>query len=62
MGQLQKAKEISQGNIDIIKDPSLENEICLSEREYLFIDGPLIVRENTRIRIPEGTILRIKDK
>ncbi len=59
---MEKVVQLKQQDIDAIKDPSVENEICLSEREYLFIDGPLIVRENTRIRIPEGTTLRIKDK
>ena len=59
---MEKAVQLTQQDIDIITDKDLENEVCLSEREYLFIDGPLIVRENTRIRIPEGTILRIKDE
>lgn len=59
---MEKTVQLKQQDIDTISDKDLENEVCLSEREYLFIDGPLIVRENTRIRIPEGTILRIKDE
>jgi hypothetical protein len=59
---MEKVVQIKQQDIDAISDKDLENEVCLSEKEYLFIDGPLIVRENTRIRIPQGTNLKIKDE
>ena len=59
---MEKVVQLKQQDIDVISDKDLENEVCLSEKEYLFIDGPLIVRENTRIRIPQGTNLKIKDE
>lgn len=59
---MEKTIQLKQEDIDAISDKDVENVVCLSEREYLFIDGPLIVRENTRIRIPQGTNLKIKDE
>ena len=57
----QLSKEISQEDIDIIKDPSVENEICLSCDDYEFKGGTLRIRENTTLIIPVGTILKITD-
>ena len=56
----QLSKELSQEDIDIITDPSLENEICLSCDNYEF-KGPLKVRDNTTLIIPLGTTLKITD-
>jgi hypothetical protein len=57
----QLSKEISQEDIDAIKDPSVENKICLSCDDYEF-KGPLIIRANTTLTIPLGTTLKITDK
>ena len=56
----QLSKEISQEDIDVIKDPSLENEVCLGYDDYEF-KGPLLVRDNTTLIIPLGTTLKITD-
>ena len=56
----QLSKELSQEDIDIITDPSLENEICLSCDNYEF-KGSLKVRDNTTLIIPLGTTLKITD-
>jgi len=60
--RVQLSKEISQEDIDIIKDPSVENEICLSCDDYEFKGGTLIIRANTTLTIPLGTTLKITDK
>ncbi len=58
--RVQLSQEISQEDIDIIKDPSVENEICLGYDDYEF-KGPLLVRANTTLTIPLGTTLKITD-
>ena len=54
----QLSKEISQEDIDVIKDPSVENEICLSCDDYEF-SGTLEVKNNTTLIIPLGTTLKV---
>tara|TARA_R100001460_G_scaffold49917_2_gene88230 strand:+ start:1026 stop:1247 length:222 start_codon:yes stop_codon:yes gene_type:complete len=52
-------KELYQENFDLITDPSVENEICLSCDDYEFKGGTLIVRANTSVTVPLGTNLKI---
>ena len=56
----QLTKEISQEDIDVIKDP-LENEVCLGCDDYEFKGDKLMIRDNTTLIIPLGTTLKITD-
>ena len=55
---MEKVVQIKQQDIDAIKDPSVENEVCLSCDDYEF-SSTLKVKDNTTIRIPQGTTLKI---
>ena len=55
---MEKVVQLKQQDIDAIKDPSVENEICLGFNNYEF-SGTLEVKDNTTIRIPQGTTLKI---
>ena len=51
---------IKQQDIDIITDKNVENEVCLGFNNYEF-SSTLKVKDNTTIRIPQGTTLKITD-
>ena len=55
---MEEAVQLKQQDIDAIKDPSVENEVCLGCDDYEF-SGTLEVKDNTTIRIPQGTTLKI---
>ena len=57
---MEKAIQLKQQDIDTISDKDVENEVCLGCDDYEF-SGSLRVKDNTTIRIPQGTTLKITD-
>ena len=55
---MEKVIQLKQQDIDAISDKDLENEVCLGCDDYEF-SGTLEVKDNTTIRIPQGTTLKI---
>ena len=55
---MEKAVQLKQKDIDVISDKDVENVVCLGCDDYEF-SGTLEVKDNTTIKIPQGTTLKI---
>ena len=55
---MEKTVQLKQQDIDIITDKDVDNTVCLACDNYEF-SGTLKVKDNTTIRIPQGTTLKI---
>ena len=55
---MEKTIQLKQQDIDAISDKDVENVVCLGCDDYEF-SGTLEVKDNTTIKIPQGTTLKI---
>ena len=55
---MEKTIQLKQQDIDALSDKDVENVVCLGCDDYEF-SGTLEVKDNTTIKIPQGTTLKI---